>query len=51
MWLGPDPLPAEYEVWRRRWLELHPGWDHVVWTDDHLPDMRNTAELGRALTA
>ena len=28
----------------RTWAKLHPGWDHVIWTDANLPEMRNIAE-------
>jgi hypothetical protein len=48
VWLGPHPLPEQYRVWQQGWLDLHPGWDHILWTDDNLPSLTNAAELSRA---
>ena len=43
IWTGPNPLPAEFAAYVRRWQMLHPGWTHKLWTDadlaDHWPGM------------
>jgi mannosyltransferase OCH1-like enzyme len=41
--IGADTLPAEAEEYGRRWRELHPGWEHRLWTARDLPKMRNRA--------
>jgi mannosyltransferase OCH1-like enzyme len=30
IWLGPKPIP---DVWRARWVEAHPGWQHHLWRE------------------
>jgi glycosyl transferase-like sugar-binding protein len=30
IWLGPKPIP---DVWRARWVEAHPGWQHRLWRE------------------
>ncbi len=37
IWVGPDPLPAEYAAYQQTWLEHHPGWTLRFWTEDNLP--------------
>lgn len=34
-------MPARYRAFRQGWLELHPDWRHVLWTDANLPVLRN----------
>lgn len=43
IWLGSNPLPAEYRDWMDGWLRLHPGWEGHVWTDSNLPPLQNDA--------
>lgn len=32
------PLPDEYLDWHHSWLEHHPDWEHVLWSEpDYLP--------------
>ena len=38
IWLGPDPLPDEFEGYRQTWIEHHPDWEHRLWTEDTLPE-------------
>ena len=38
IWVGPDPLPAEYARYGQTWLDHHPGWELRFWTDDNFPD-------------
>jgi mannosyltransferase OCH1-like enzyme len=37
IWLGDQPLPREYEAYRRSWTKHHPGWELRVWTEETLP--------------
>jgi mannosyltransferase OCH1-like enzyme len=38
IWLGPEPLPHEYEGYQRSWLRRHPDWELRLWTEGDLPD-------------
>ena len=38
VWVGPLPLPEEFERYRESWLRHHPDWDTRFWTDENLPD-------------
>jgi mannosyltransferase OCH1-like enzyme len=33
IWVGPEPVPTSLI---EPWLEMHPGWDHVLWREDEL---------------
>jgi mannosyltransferase OCH1-like enzyme len=44
IWLGREPLPAEYSRRQATWLEHHPGWEVRLWTEKNLP---GPAELRR----
>ena len=33
IWLGGRPLPERFRRFRERWIELHPEWEHRLWTD------------------
>jgi inositol phosphorylceramide mannosyltransferase catalytic subunit len=48
IWVGPDPIPAEYAAYMDGWARMHPGWEHRVWTDENLPAMRNRDLYDRA---
>lgn len=48
IWIGPDPIPEQYEPYTRTWQDLHPGWEYRLWTEDNLPVMRNRALFDRA---
>ena len=37
VWVGPEPLPAEYRRYQETWLQHHPGWELRLWMDDNLP--------------
>lgn len=30
IWIGPRPMP---ETWRKRWIEMHPSWQHTLWNE------------------
>lgn len=32
IWLG-SPFPEKYIAWRDTWLQLHPDWKYILWTD------------------
>ncbi len=48
IWFGPKPLPPQYRCWIDGWLELHPGWDHRLWTDANRPTLINEAQFEAA---
>ena len=31
IWLGKRELPQVFDIWRKRWLELNPGYRSMVW--------------------
>ncbi len=37
IWLGPDPIPVEYEGYRVTWQRHHPGWETKLWTEENIP--------------
>jgi len=37
IWVGPDPFPDEFVPYQQSWLDLNPGWELKLWTDDNLP--------------
>ena len=39
IWLG-SPFPKEYEKWRGSWIEHHPDWECMLWTDDNTKDLK-----------
>jgi CelD/BcsL family acetyltransferase involved in cellulose biosynthesis len=45
VWLGGEPLPEQRQRWLDGWLELHPGWDHVLWTEKNLPALVNAQQF------
>lgn len=38
VWMGGE-LPPMYRRWRERWMELHPEWEHRLWTDAEIADL------------
>src|SRR3954447_2809001 len=51
IWLGPNPIPEEYERYRQAWLDHHPGWKMQVWTEDNLPEGLRRSEVYEKLRA
>lgn len=49
IWLGGNPLPAEFERYGETWREHHPGWELRLWTDSNLPELeyRELFDQGR----
>jgi mannosyltransferase OCH1-like enzyme len=38
IWIGPDPLPDDYRPYIESWKREHPGWKHLLWTEENLPE-------------
>ena len=38
IWVGPDPVPDEFQPYIKSWKKHHPGWDHILWTEKNLLD-------------
>ena len=36
IWLGRQPMPAEFLRWQQTWTSLNPGWELKLWTEDNL---------------
>jgi mannosyltransferase OCH1-like enzyme len=48
IWVGPDPLPLEFEMNRASWQAHHPAWEFRLWNEDNLPaDLRTPAVYER----
>jgi mannosyltransferase OCH1-like enzyme len=47
IWLGTDPMPEEFVRWGETWAEHHPDWTMELWTEDHLPELRDRAAFDR----
>lgn len=39
VWLGP-PMPEEFQKYRQTWVDLHPGWEHRLWTERNMEPLR-----------
>jgi mannosyltransferase OCH1-like enzyme len=37
IWVGPDPLPEEFEAYGQTWRTRHPDWELRLWTEANLP--------------
>ncbi|HWT23840.1 MAG TPA: glycosyltransferase [Solirubrobacteraceae bacterium] len=48
LWLGPDPVPDEFERYGETWARHHPAWEVRLWRDGDLPPLACRAELERA---
>lgn len=49
VWIGPAPLPAEFDDYRDSWLRFHPGWEVRLWTEETLPGgLRSAVVYDRA---
>ncbi len=38
IWVGPDPMPDEFQEYRRSWQRHHPGWEVRLWTEETVPE-------------
>ena len=52
IWLGPNPLPEEFEAYGDSWRRHHPDWTMQLWTDRDLAGLQlpEVFERGRNLT-
>jgi hypothetical protein len=50
IWFGDTPLPEQHRSWIQGWLNLHPGWKHVLWTEENRPQLVNEQQFQRAET-
>jgi inositol phosphorylceramide mannosyltransferase catalytic subunit len=41
IWLGADPMPAEFEAFGKSWEHYHPNWKCRLWSDRNIPPLRN----------
>src|SRR2546429_5904594 len=51
IWLGPNPLPEEYQRYQQTWLDCHPGWELRMWTEENLPEGLRRPEAYEKLRA
>lgn len=51
IWLGPNPLPSEFERYRRTWARHNPRWELRLWTEDDLPRDLRRPEAAERLRA
>ena len=49
VWVGPNPLPAEYAAYQQTWLQHHPDWELRLWTEDNLPQPLRRPEAAERL--
>jgi inositol phosphorylceramide mannosyltransferase catalytic subunit len=47
IWLGPDPVPDEFESYAESWRRHHPEWELRLWRDEDLPELSCAAQIGR----
>jgi inositol phosphorylceramide mannosyltransferase catalytic subunit len=33
-WKSTERIPERFAPWMRSWVEMHPGWQYVYWSDD-----------------
>src|SRR4030095_7346378 len=48
IWFGPKPIPELHQRWIDGWLQLHPGWEHLVWTAAIVPALVTEAQFRAA---
>ena len=44
IWVGPEPLLKEYVPLIEKLKTIHPGWEHLLWTEENLPDQTIRSE-------
>lgn len=47
VWVG-GPMPDVFAEWRAQWIAMHPTWEHVLWTDENMPPLRNAETYAAA---
>ena len=51
VWLGSNPMPAEFERYGESWRRMHPAWEMRLWTDEHATELGLEDALRRARSA
>lgn len=36
VWLGDNPIPDQFNEFTKRWKNLHPDWDYILWDESKL---------------
>jgi mannosyltransferase OCH1-like enzyme len=49
VWVG-DPMPDRLTAYVRTWRDLHPGWDHVMWSSFDWLDNQHLYDNAEAIT-
>lgn len=44
VWVGPRPIPQEYQRYRQSWIEQHPAAEHKLWRDDDIDGLLSSGE-------
>lgn len=50
IWLGPNPMPQEQVEFGKKFMELHPGWTHYLWTEKSAINMVNQKYYNDSIT-
>ena len=50
IWLGPQPMPQQYQAFIEQARAMHPGWECRVWRDDDIAGLSLHAVIERAPT-
>lgn len=48
-WFGPNPLPPAYVGYGESFRRFNPGWEMMLWTDEHVPLLVNQALFDNAI--
>ncbi|EKX49938.1 hypothetical protein GUITHDRAFT_67557, partial [Guillardia theta CCMP2712] len=38
IWLGGN-IPEQFLAWRNTWIDLHPEWQHILWTEEDVEEL------------
>jgi len=36
IWIGTNPIPEKEKRWIKSWKDLHPSWEHMMWTNENI---------------
>lgn len=39
VWIGKNPIPQLFEEFWQGWIDKHPDWQFLTWTDDNIYDL------------
>lgn len=40
IWAGPNPIPSIYKTWQKTWVDKHPDWKYILWTDKEISTLK-----------